>query len=311
MNQNKDKSLQLSSYLAPKHWPLWFAIGLLRLATYLPVSAIQKVGSALGMLLYRIVPSRRRAARINLKQAFSKLSDAEIDTLNKTAFKSLGISVLEMGIAWFKKSAPLKQQCEIEGLEHLKQASAKNKGVILLTGHFTTLEIGARLMGFYADQYNGVFKKAHDPLFNAIMVRYRSTYGIGLTENKNVRAIIRGLKKGNAFWFAPDQDFSNQDIVFAPFLGGIASTLTATAKLAKITGATVVPFYPVRLPHGKGYKLVVLPALENFPGDDIEADSARVNKTIEDMVYACPEQYLWSHKRFKTQPDRSINIYSK
>ncbi len=309
MKQNKDKSLQLSAYLAPKHWPLWLALGLLRLATYLPVSGIQKVGSALGMLLYRIVPSRRRAARINLKQAFSKLSDAEIDTLNKTAFKSLGISVLEMGIAWFKKSASLKQQCEIEGLEHLKQASAKNKGVILLTGHFTTLEIGARLMGFYADRYNGVFKKAHDPFFNAIMVRYRSTYGIGLTENKNVRAIIRGLKKGNAFWFAPDQDFANQDIVFTPFLGGIASTLTATTKLAQITGAAVVPFYPVRLPHGKGYRLVVLPALENFPGDNIEADSARINKTIEDMVYACPEQYLWSHKRFKTQPDRSINIY--
>jgi len=309
VKQNKDKSLQLSAYLAPKHWPLWLALGLLRLATYLPVSGIQKVGSALGMLLYRIVPSRRRAARINLKQAFSKLSDAEIDTLNKTAFKSLGISVLEMGIAWFKKSASLKQQCEIEGLEHLKQASAKNKGVILLTGHFTTLEIGARLMGFYADRYNGVFKKAHDPFFNAIMVRYRSTYGIGLTENKNVRAIIRGLKKGNAFWFAPDQDFANQDIVFTPFLGGIASTLTATTKLAQITGAAVVPFYPVRLPHGKGYRLVVLPALENFPGDNIEADSARINKTIEDMVYACPEQYLWSHKRFKTQPDRSINIY--
>ena len=310
VNHNNKKSLQYRSYLTPKHWPLWFAIGLLRLITYLPVPAIQKMGSALGMLLYRTVPSRRRAARINLKQAFTKLSDAEIDALNKTAFISLGISILEMGVAWFKSSASLKQQCEIEGLEHLKQASAKNRGVILLTGHFTTLEIGARLIGFYADKYNGVFKKTHDPLFNAIMVRYRSTFGNELIENKNVRAIIRGLKNGHSVWFAPDQDFADQDIVFAPFLGGIASTLTATTKLAEITGAAVVPFYPVRLPHGKGYKLVVLPALENFPGDDIEADSARINKTIEDMVYACPEQYLWSHKRFKTQPDRSTNIYS-
>ena len=94
------------------------------------------------------------------------------------------------------------------------------------------------------------------------------------------------------------------------FLGGIASTLTATAKIARMTGAPVIPFYAVRLDHGKGYKLVVLPALENFPSDDIEADSARVNKTIEDMVYDCPEQYLWSHKRFKTQADRRTNIYA-
>ena len=310
MNNKKEKSFQYKSYLTPNYWPLWFAIGLLRLASYLPVSAMQGIGSALGKLLYRVVPSRRRAARINLKQAYPDLSNAEIDALNKKAFNSLGISVFEMGTAWFKKSEALKRQCQIEGKEHLDQAMAKNKGVVLLTGHFTTLEIGSRLIGFYADKYNGVYKKAHDPLFNAIMVHYRSMFGDELIENKNVRAIIRGLKKGHATWFAPDQDFGDQDIVFTPYLGGIASTLTATAKLAKMTGAAVVPFYPVRLPHGQGYKLIVLPALENFPSDDIEADSARVNKTIEDMVYACPEQYLWSHKRFKTQPDRRTNIYA-
>ena len=288
---------------------MWLAVGILRLATYLPVSAIWAIGSSVGMLIYRLTPSRRRAARINLKQAYPKLNNTEIDTLNKKAFKSLGISIFEMGIAWFKSSDSLKHQCQIEGLEHLNKAMAKNKGVILLTGHFTTLEIGARLIGFYVDKYNGVFKKAHNPLFNAIMVKYRANFGDELLENKNIRAIIRGLKKGHATWFAPDQDFSSHGIVFTPFLGGIASTLTTTAKLAKMTGAAVVPFYPIRLEKGQGYKLIVLPALENFPSDNIEADSARVNKAIEDMVYDCPEQYLWSHKRFKTHPDRQTNIY--
>jgi KDO2-lipid IV(A) lauroyltransferase len=187
---------------------------------------------------------------------------------------------------------------------------ARNKGVILLTGHFTTLEMGGRLIGTYVDKYNAVFKRAHDPLFNAIMVHYRSKMGNELIETRNVRAIIRGLKSGHATWFGPDQDFADQEIVFTPFLGGIASTLTATAKLARMTGAAVVPFYPVRLANGKGYKLIVLPALKNFPSDNIEEDSARVNRTIEEMVYSCPEQYLWSHKRFKTQPDRRTNIYA-
>lgn len=256
------------------------------------------------------MPSRRRAARINLKQAYPDLSDKEIDSLNKKAFKSLGISIFETGSAWFKKTAALRQGCSIEGKEHLDQAMAKNKGVILLTGHFTTLEMGGRLIGTYVDKYNAVFKNAHDPLFNALMVHYRSKMGNELIETKNVRAIIRGIKKGHATWFGPDQDFGDQDIVFTPFLGGIASTLTATAKIARMTGAPVIPFYPVRLDHGKGYKLIVLPALESFPSDDIEADSARVNKTIENMVYDCPEQYLWSHKRFKTQADRRTNIYA-
>jgi KDO2-lipid IV(A) lauroyltransferase len=310
VKEKNDKSLLLGSYLAPKYWPLWFALGLLRLMTFLPIPVIHRVGAALGMLLYRVVPSRRRAARINLKQAFPALDEDEIDALNKQSFKSLGISIFESGIAWFKKSSVLRQRCQIEGKEHLDRAMARNKGVILLTGHFTTLEMGGRLIGTYVDKYNAVFKPAHDPLFNAIMVHYRSKMGNELIETRNVRAIIRGLKSGHATWFGPDQDFADQDIVFTPFLGGIASTLTATAKLARMTGAAVVPFYPVRLADGKGYKLIVLPALENFPSDDIEADSARVNRTIEAMVYSCPEQYLWSHKRFKTQPDRRTNIYA-
>ncbi len=310
MNKTTDKSLQLSSYLAPKYWPLWFAIGLLRLTTLLPLSMLQSTGSVLGIFLYRIVPSRRRAARINLKQAYPDFSDKEIDALNKKAFRSLGISVFETGIAWFTKSKKLQKLCQIEGKEHLDQAMAKNKGVLLLTGHFTTLEMGGHLIGTYVDKYNAVFKKAHSPLFNALMVHYRSKMGDELIETRNVRAIIRGLKSGHATWFGPDQDFGDQDLVFTPFLGGIASTLTATAKIAKMTGAAVVPFYPVRMEKGKGYKLIVLPALDNFPSGDIEADSARVNKTIEDMVYACPEQYLWSHKRFKTQADRKTNIYA-
>ena len=297
--------------MAPKYWPLWFAIGLLRLTALLPVSILQTLGSALGIFIYRILPSRRRAARINLKQAYPDLNNEEIDTLNRKAFKSLGISVFEMGIAWFENNDAIKQQFQIEGKEHLDKAMARNKGVILLTGHFTTLEMGGRVIGCYIEKYNAIFKKAHDPLFNALMVRYRSKrIGHGLIDTRNVRAFIRALNNGHAIWFAPDQDFSDQDIVFTPFLGGVASTLTATAKIARITGAAVVPFYQVRLDKGKGYKLIILPKLENFPSDDIEADSARVNKAIESMVYDCPEQYLWSHKRFKTQADRKTNIYA-
>jgi KDO2-lipid IV(A) lauroyltransferase len=280
---------------------MWFTIGLLRLSVFLPSAITLRLGSVLGMLIYRVAPSRRRVSRINIEQAFPDYTKKEVDTLNKKAFQSLGVSIFEMGIAWYEKSDVLKAQCQIDGQEHLDAALSKNKPIILLSGHFTTLEVGGRLISFYCNKTSGVYKKAHNPLFNAIMVNNRSIILDDIIENKNVRDIIRGLKEGYATWFAPDQDFKHQDIVFTPFLGGIATTLTATAKLARITDATVVPFYPVRLEKGKGFKLVVLPALDNFPTDDIKADSARVNKTIEDMVYNLPEQYLWSHKRFKTQ----------
>ena len=300
--------LNARAYLAPKYWPMWLVFGLLRLMTMLPIRWTQAIGTGLGLLVYRLVPSRRRVARINIRQAYPDYSEEQIRALNVASFKSLGISVFETALAWWADRDYMRSICEVEGRQHLDDALARGKGVVLLTGHFTTLEIGAMLVGLYT-QLNGVYKKAHNPMFNAFMAHYRSTYGEELIENKNVRALIRGLRKGRATWFAPDQDFSEQDIVFTPFLGGIASTLTATTRMAEMTGAKVVPFYPLRLDRGRGYKLVILPALEDFPSDDIEKDSARINKAIEDMVYANPEQYGWVHKRFKKRPPGEPSIY--
>ena len=300
--------LKARDYLAPRYWPLWLVFGLLRLMSMLPLRWTQAIGSGLGLLVYRLVPSRRRVARINIRQAYPDFSEDQIRRLNRQSFRSLGISVFEFAQAWWTNRDYMRSICEVEGKHHLDKALANGKGVILLTGHFTTLEIGAMLIGLQTT-LNGVYKKAHNPMFNAFMAHYRSTYGEELIENKNVRALIRGLRKGRATWFAPDQDFADQDIVFTPFLGGIASTLTATARMSELTGARVVPFYPVRLERGKGYRLVILPALEDFPSGDIVKDSARINKAIEDMVYANPEQYGWVHKRFKHRPPGEAPLY--
>lgn len=300
--------LNARDFVAPRYWPLWLAFGILRLVSMLPIRWTQAIGAGLGILVYRLVPSRRRVARINIRQAYPDYDEAQIRALNIASFKNLGISVFEFAQAWWRDRDYMRSICEVEGRQHLDNALAEGKGVILLTGHFTTLEIGAMLIGLYTP-LNGVYKKAHDPMFNAFMAHYRSTYGEELIENKNVRALLRGLRRGRATWFAPDQDFADQDIVFTPFLGGIASTLTATARMSEMTGAKVVPFYPQRLERGKGYRLVILPALEDFPTDDIEKDSARINNAIEDMVYANPEQYGWVHKRFKHRPPGEAPIY--
>jgi KDO2-lipid IV(A) lauroyltransferase len=300
--------LKPADYLAPRYWPMWLLFGLMRLISMLPLAWTQATGAFIGLMIYRLVPSRRRVARINIRQAYPDYSEAQIRELNIASFKSLGISVFEIALAWWGNREFMRSICQIEGKEHLDKALANGKGVILLTGHFATLEIGAMLVGLYT-KLNGVYKKAHNPMFNAFMTHYRSTYGEELIENKNIRAMIRGLRKGRATWFAPDQDFAEQDIVFTPFLGGMASTLTATARLAEMTGAAVVPFYPVRLNKGQGYKLVIMPALEGFPSNTIEQDSARINHAIEQMVYANPEQYGWVHKRFKTRPPGKPAIY--
>ncbi len=304
---SKPSGLQLQRWLHPKYWGMWLFFAFLRTVTLLPLTGIEAIGGFFGWMLYRLVPSRRRVTRINIQQAYPDYDEAQIKKLIKASYKSLGISIFEMALAWWARRDYLRAHCTVEGMEHLEQALAKNKGVIMLTGHFSTLEIGGILMALYTP-LNAVYKKAHNPMFNTFMHVYRNKHLEKAIPNTNVRDFIKGLRNGVATWYAPDQDFT-QNIIFAPFLGGMASTLTSTAKMAEMTGASVVPFYPQRLEDGKGYKLVILPALEHFPSGDQYEDAVKVNQAIEEMVRKNPEQYAWIHKRFKTQPDGLPSIY--
>ncbi|MCW8831363.1 MAG: LpxL/LpxP family Kdo(2)-lipid IV(A) lauroyl/palmitoleoyl acyltransferase [Gammaproteobacteria bacterium] len=299
--------LQLHRWLHPKFWGMWLFFGFLRLVTLLPLQAIEAVGAFLGWLLYRLAPSRRRVSRINIQQAYPEYNEIQIKNLIRASYRSLGISVFEMALAWWASRDYLRKHCTVEGTENLDAELEKGKGVIMLTGHFSTLEIGGILLALYTP-LNAVYKKAHNPMFNTFMDFYRNKHLKKAIPNTNVRDFIKGLRNGVATWYAPDQDFT-QNIVFAPFLGGIAGTLTSTAKMAEMTNASIVPFYPQRLDNGKGYKLVILPALENFPTGDQLKDASRINQAIEQMVRKNPEQYAWIHKRFKTQPDGQPSIY--
>ena len=242
----------------------------------------------MGWLVYRLAPSRRRVTRINIQQAYPEYTEVEIKKLIKSSYKSLGISIFEMALAWWASRDYLRAHCTVEGMEHLEAELANGKGVIMLTGHFSTLEIGGILLALYTP-LNAVYKKAHNPMFNTFMQFYRNQHLREAIPNSNVRGFIKGLRNGIATWYAPDQYFSD-NILFAPFLGGIAGTLTSTAKMAVIARASVIPFYPQRLENGKGYKLVILPALENFTSGDQIEDATRVNQAIETMVRKNPKQ---------------------
>jgi KDO2-lipid IV(A) lauroyltransferase len=132
-----------------------------------------------------------------------------------------------------------------------------------------------------------------------------------LLSNTDLRAIVRSLRKGKVVWYAPDQDFGRERSVFAPFMGVETATLTATARLAKLSGAPIVPFYSERLPGNQGYLIKILPELENFPSGDDVTDATLVNQVIEQQVRAAPEQYLWLHRRFKTRPEGEADLYKR
>ncbi|MDQ3204007.1 MAG: lipid A biosynthesis lauroyl acyltransferase, partial [Pseudomonadota bacterium] len=135
------------TFLMPRFWPLWCGLGLLWLIVQLPYPALLFIGRALGAVMYRAAGDRRRIAKRNLELCFPEKSAAERKRLLKENFASTGIAFFEMAMSWWWSRQRLAKLAHVEGLEHLQKAQREGKGVILMAVHFTTLEIGAALLG--------------------------------------------------------------------------------------------------------------------------------------------------------------------
>lgn len=272
----------------------------------LPWGLQRMLGTAMGALLLRVAGSRRRAAARNLEVCFPELDATARERLLRENFAALGVGVFEFARAWWGSVAPMRRSVRIEGLENLAAARAGGRGVLLVSGHFTTLEICGRLLCDHVP-LAGMYRLHDAPAMEWAVKRGRLRYASAMFGKDELRAIVRHLKQGGLLWYAPDQDMQGKDTVFAPFFGIPASTITATHQLARLTGAAVVPFFHRR--EGGRYVLRIAPALADFPSADAAADTARVNAAIEAMAREAPAQYLWVHRRFKRRPAGAEPIY--
>ena len=282
----------------------------MRLIALLPFRVQMGLGSLLGKLMYVMLPERRTYATINLQLCFPEYSLAECKVLLKKHFDAAGKGAIESAIAWWTPASRLQKLHSITGLEHLDAALADGNGVIVLGAHFTTLEIGIRLLALHRN-YDLMYRKHNNPLFEAIQRGGREGYMDQTHERRDVRGTLRSLKAGKAIWYAPDQDYGRKHSVFAPFFGVPAAMITATSRFAKLGNSKVVPFFQTRREDGTGYDLHILPALEDFPSGDDVVDATRINAVIESEIRNQPAQYLWVHRRFKTRPNAGERIYPK
>jgi len=270
------------------------------LAARLPWRAQRCFGHWLGGILMKLLRSRRKVAARNLELCFPELTPSARTQLLRAHFSALGIGVFEFARAWWGTIASLRPGLQVEGLEHLETARVNGRGVIVISGHFSTLEVCGRLMCDYAP-LAGMYRPHASPVMEWAVRRGRARYARAMFPKQDVRGAVRHLKHGGLLWYAPDQDPSRGDTVFVPFFGIPANSLASTHQLARMSGAAVVPFQHFRRPDG-GYTLKLWPALGDFPGTDATADTARIISAIETMTRAAPEQYLWVHRRFKRQP---------
>ncbi len=298
------------AFLAPRYWGIWMMVGLMWAAAKLPYAMQLLIGKALGVLLIVLAGRRRRIATVNLRLCFPEQSRSERKRLLRAHFGSLGIAIVELGATYWGSDSALRRRVRPSGLEHIRDALDRGRGVILLGAHFTTMELGLRLLSLF-QPCQIMYRKNNNALLDYIILSGRSAHPSTVFPREDVRTLYRSLKRNLVVWYAPDQNYGRRFSVFVPFFGHPAATITTLSRFAARSGAAVVPFVQHRLPGLAGYEIVALPALENFPSGDEAADARRINEVLEEQIKRSPEQYLWVHRRFKTAPPGAENVYAR
>jgi len=295
--------------LGPRHWAAWLGVALIWLIAHLLFRMLMRLGRLAGRLALHLNPERRSIAATNIALCFPELDPEAQKALVRANLCDVGMMLAEFALGWMGSDRALaKVPVTVEGLEHLELARKAGRGVLLVGGHFSHLELCARLVSRRIP-IAGMYRRMDSDVFEFTVLRARLHYAAAMFEKDDIRGTVKYLKSGGTLWYAPDQDMRSKDNVFAPFFGVPAATITATHHLARMSGALVMPFYHRRLPGDSGYAMRLGAPLDHFPSDDAAADTARVNAQIEQMVREAPEQYLWVHKRFKTRPPGEPKIY--
>ena len=289
-------------------------IYLFRLAARLPLRASQGLGAILGRLFYLLPTGERAVTRTNLALCFPEVAAEERERWAKQSLIETGKTLVEMPGSLFSPSLEAWAACVPgEGFELLQQALDQGKGVIVAGPHMGNWEVGLRSMTSRS-RVTGLYRKPRVEGLDQFIREWRSRSGANLVpaDLQGVKTLLRALKNREIMAILPDQQpkgAGRQGGVFAPFFGRPAFTMLLVSHLARKTGAPVLFGYAGRLPGARGFTLNYLPAPEGVDDPDPLVAATALNRGIEACIRRCPEQYLWSYKRFSMQPEGTASPY--
>jgi len=303
--------LRLSHFLKhPQDLGVLLFMGIAWSIAKLPLNAQLKLARALGKVIFKLAKHRTLVADTNLQLCFPEKTKEEREAIVKETIYQTALATIELAACWFSDLKSRKAYSTIIGKEHIKSAQAKGNGVILLIFHFTSMELGGCLMGEQV-KFNAMYKPTKNKLVEHVMCAGRLRHIHALIKQDDIKGTVRALKNNQVVWYSTDQNAGTIGGVFVPFFGIPACTITALSRMAKMTGAAVVPFTHRRTHDGKGLELELHPALENFPGECPKQDAVRVNEFLEDFLRQEPANYMWIHQRFRTRPPGEPRLYPK
>ncbi|MBR7889041.1 lipid A biosynthesis acyltransferase [Marinomonas sp. A79] len=283
--------------MGPKHWVSWFAMSIAYLLSFLPWSAQQGIGKYLGRFLHLLAKRRRHICDVNLQICYPTMTSKERQVLTKSHFESMGIGTIETFSSWFQPQSRFQSRITFEGQDVVDKVLAEGRGCILISGHFSPLDICGSQMPRFMDVHP-IYKLQTNPVMNWVMERQRKAIFSKTIERTNMREVLKSLKQNKAVWYAVDQDYGRKNSVFAPFYGRQAATIAHIGRIAKMTNAPVVLYDYGRTKTGYYLKLT---EVENYPSSDDVENATRINELMQSVIETKKEQYFWSHRRFKTQ----------
>lgn len=295
--------------LHPCYWLTWTGLALLFLLVQLPFPILEKFGTWLGRTSMRFLKRRVGITRRNLQLCFPDMHPTILEQHIILNFESLGMGMLETGMAWFWSDTRVKRWLTVNGLHNLLNSQQNNRGVLIIGVHFMSLELGARAMGL-CQPIMALYRPHNNKLMEWVQTKGRMRSNKAMINRRDLRGMVSELKNGEAVWFAPDQDYGPKGSVFAPlFAVPQAATTSGTWMLARMAKPAMVTVVLIRKENAAGYELIIQPALKGYPLTDEYAAAAYMNKIVEREIMRAPSQYLWLHRRFKTRPAGAASLY--
>ncbi|GAA0472627.1 MULTISPECIES: lauroyl-Kdo(2)-lipid IV(A) myristoyltransferase [Tatumella] len=300
------------SFLKPKYWGDWIAIGAMAVMALLPVSVRDPLLGALGTRVGRLAKSARRRARINLYYCLPELSEQAREQIIDNMFATAPRAMVMMAELAIRKPQAVSQRVVWHGREIIRQLQDQQQNVIFLVPHGWGVDIPAMLLASEGQKMAAMFHNQKNPLMDYLWNRLRRVYGGRMhARNDGIKPFISSVRQGYWGYYLPDQDHGAEHSEFVDFFATYKATLPAIGRLMKVCRAKVVPLFPVY--NGKTHQLdiYVRPPMADLEQADDKTLARRMNEEVEVFVRPHPEQYTWILKLLKTRREGDTEPYAR
>ncbi|ACA86353.1 lauroyl-Kdo(2)-lipid IV(A) myristoyltransferase [Shewanella woodyi] len=298
-----------ASLLHPKYWLTWIGILILVIFGLMPAWFRDPLARLLAKLVMKIAKKPLSVARVNLTTCFPDKSSDEIEALIKDNVENFVMILLAQSELLVRSKANIIRRVNLHGFEHVTRAREAGQPVIFIMPHVWGIEYAGLRLNLELSMVS--MAKAHrNGLFNWFNNRMRSSQGGNIyMREAGIRALLSELKNDNSFFYLPDEDLGPDKSVFAPFLGTVKATLPVVGRLAQAGNAQVLPVKIGYDQTSRRYELTVMPAISPDEMQGKENEAIALNKAVEQVIQAYPEQYMWFLKVLKTRPEGESPLY--